>query len=83
MHHQERKPKTSLKLTLVGYKGKYMLLWGEIILYIAGTTAGIILSASLIGITYFIIDNFYYLAEAVWDEVTDLLHKPFKRNHKK
>ena len=52
-------------------------------LYIAGTAAGIALSVSLIGITYFIIDNFYYLTEAVWDEVTDLLHKPFKRNHKK
>ncbi len=60
-----------------------MPLWGEIMLYIAGTTAGIALSVSLIGITYFIIDNFYYLTEAVWNEVTDLLHEPFKRNHKK
>lgn len=83
MHHQERKPKISLKHTFGGYREVLMPLWGEIILYIAGTTAGIILSASLIGITYFIIDNFYYLTEAVWDEVTDLLHKPFKRNHKK
>jgi hypothetical protein len=58
-------------------------LLGEIMLYIAGTIAGIALSASLIGITYFIIDNFYYLTEAVWEEVTDLSHKLHKRNYKK
>ncbi len=51
-------------------------------LYIAGTIAGIALSASLIGITYFIIDNFYYLTEAIWEEITDLFHKLHKRNHK-
>jgi hypothetical protein len=60
-----------------------MLFMGNMALYIAGITAGIVLLVPIICMTIFIMDNAAYLSEAVVDEVTDLIHKIFKRKHKK
>jgi len=60
-----------------------MLLLGKLTAYLIGIFAGIAILVPLLCITVFIMDNAAYLSEAIIDEITNLIHKIFKRNHKK